>query len=982
MLCLGLSLPASGADFYVAPNASGSGTGSLSNPWQLQTALNHPAAVHAGDTIWLRGGTYTGTFNSNLNGNSSAQIFVRQYEGERAKIDSNGSTNNPLSVSGSYTTFWGFEVTNSLTSRPHVDFSRPNGVTTAQSGSHPRIRFVNLIVHDTGSGFGFWKETFDSEIYGCLVYYNGNTQLDHGIYAQNQNGFKKVTDSIIFRNYGHGFHAYGSGSAFLDGMDLQGNTIYLNGLLSSGTAQRNVLIGGGSNVHNPTVKTNNLYYQPGGPNSAFKLGYGGGCTNAVVMDNYQAGNTEFEGCLPVTMTGNTFYGNISGFTQGQYPANTYYSSRPTGVRVQIRPNLYEAGRANITVYNWDLLPTVNVDLTGILGTGTAFEVRNAADFFGAPVLSGTYAGGSITLPMTGLSVASPIGFVAPNPTGPELNVFVVIPILGAPAPTATATNTPVPPTATRTPAKTATPVPPTPTKTFTPSSTPLPPTSTPTKTPTKTFTPVPPTSTPTKTFTPVPPTSTPTKTFTPVPPTNTPVPPTVTPTKTFTPVPPTNTAVPPTATNTAVPPTATPTRTNTPAPPTATPTGTVVPPTATATATAVPPTQTPTPTSTAAAPTQTPTAPPPTATPSSTPVPPTETPTPPAPTATSTPGGPTPTPTPTPPFGLYLEAEGATLIGAMSSSSDTQAYGGSYVSSSVPESGRVQWTVQVPTAGDYYVWARVLSPAPAADSFYAFANAGPEDVYDDAEGTWSPQWQWTVLNGRNGTGVPLAVDPRIVTLTAGANTFTFRGREAGSKVDRIFITKDANFVPTAGNTNSFLDVAPSNPFYDFVETLARNAITGGCGNGNYCPTAGVTRAQMAIFLLKSKYGSAYTPPPATGGVFGDVHPGDFAAAWIEELAEEGITAGCGQGKYCPDMIVSRAQMAVFLLRTLYGAGYVPPDPIGIFDDLDLNDPFTPWIEQLAAEGVTAGCGNGFYCPNAPNTREQMAVFLVKTFDLK
>ena len=107
----------------------------------------------------------------------------------------------------------------------------------------------------------------------------------------------------------------------------------------------------------------------------------------------------------------------------------------------------------------------------------------------------------------------------------------------------------------------------------------------------------------------------------------------------------------------------------------------------------------------------------------------------------------------------------------------------------------------------------------------------------------------------------------------------------------------------------------------------------------------------------------------------------FAAAWIEELAAEGITSGCGGGRYCPNAIVTRAQMAVFLLRAEHDAGYVPPAPTGIFGDLLLTDPFTPWIEQLSIEGVTAGCGNGNYCPNNPNTRGQMAAFLVRTFDL-
>lgn len=73
---------------------------------------------------------------------------------------------------------------------------------------------------------------------------------------------------------------------------------------------------------------------------------------------------------------------------------------------------------------------------------------------------------------------------------------------------------------------------------------------------------------------------------------------------------------------------------------------------------------------------------------------------------------------------------------------------------------------------------------------------------------------------------------------------------------------------------------------------------------------------MAIFLLRLKHGGNYTPPPATGTVFADVQASYWAAAWIEELANEGITSGCGGGLYCPNASVTRAEMAVLLVRTL------------------------------------------------------------------
>jgi hypothetical protein len=138
---------------------------------------------------------------------------------------------------------------------------------------------------------------------------------------------------------------------------------------------------------------------------------------------------------------------------------------------------------------------------------------------------------------------------------------------------------------------------------------------------------------------------------------------------------------------------------------------------------------------------------------------------------------------------------------------------------------------------------------------------------------------------------------------------------------------------------------------------------------------------MAVFLLRAEHGPEYAPPPATGTVFGDVASGAFAAGWIEALAAEGITGGCGGGNYCPTSSVRRDQMAVFLLKAEHGAAYVPPACANLFPDVDCPSPFADWIEQLAAESVTGGCGGGDYCPASPVTRGQMAVFLVKTFSL-
>ena len=139
---------------------------------------------------------------------------------------------------------------------------------------------------------------------------------------------------------------------------------------------------------------------------------------------------------------------------------------------------------------------------------------------------------------------------------------------------------------------------------------------------------------------------------------------------------------------------------------------------------------------------------------------------------------------------------------------------------------------------------------------------------------------------------------------------------------------------------------------------------------------------MAVFLLKAKL-PGYTPPGATGLIFTDVHPGDFAADWIEDLAGRNITGGCDDGKYCPDRDVSRAEMAVLLLKTSISADYVPPTATGlVFNDVHPGDFAADWIEDLFTRNISAGCDSvPNYCPDRSVSRAEMAVFLTKTFNL-
>jgi hypothetical protein len=206
--------------------------------------------------------------------------------------------------------------------------------------------------------------------------------------------------------------------------------------------------------------------------------------------------------------------------------------------------------------------------------------------------------------------------------------------------------------------------------------------------------------------------------------------------------------------------------------------------------------------------------------------------------------------------------------------------------------------------------------------------------------------------------------------------------------------KNTSSVPTAtpGGTlqfhrTTFADVQGRSVFWKYVEGLYEAGITAGCAttpNTLYCPSSNVDRATMAVFLLKSRHGASYAPPAVGASTgFTDVPTTYWAAAWIKQLAAEGITSGCGNGNYCPTNPVSRAQMAIFLLRAKHGTSYTPPAVGGStgFTDVPTDYWAAAWIKQLAAEGVTAGCGTNIYCPGSGVTREQMAVFLSRTFSI-
>jgi hypothetical protein len=223
----------------------------------------------------------------------------------------------------------------------------------------------------------------------------------------------------------------------------------------------------------------------------------------------------------------------------------------------------------------------------------------------------------------------------------------------------------------------------------------------------------------------------------------------------------------------------------------------------------------------------------------------------------------------------------------------------------------------------------------------------------------------------------------------GTPAITFDAGFAGCTM-KLRATDAQSCTGTRRVQTDFLDVTL---FHPFIDRVVGNDALRGCGGGRFCPDDPTLRQEMARILLRARAVSGgnpdYQPPacvPTSQRVFNDVPFTNPYCPWIEQLAQAQITSGCGNGAYCPLSTVTRAQMAVFLLVAREGPGYTPAACVPgqeMFADVPAASPFCRWIEELARRGITAGCGGSpaNYCPEAPVTRGQMAVFVDQTFGL-
>ncbi|HKO61718.1 MAG TPA: hypothetical protein VJV03_11205 [Pyrinomonadaceae bacterium] len=484
-------LPAAKRVWYVSPKGNPMAAGTASSPWDLATALSHGPGgnlVRPGDRIWLRGGRYTGTFVSALKGTAQAPIIVRAFPGERVIIDkaaANVLKQPALKVKGPWVWFWGIEVMNSNTDRrrnsPYSDKDEPwrgSGVDVYAAN----VKLINMIFHD--NGHGVWDKQDMTEVHGSLFFYNGNNKREHALYVGNAAGTKYITDNIVFAQGGYGILGHSdSNSSSQKGLHLEGNITFNNGILTADDQRTgNLQVGGvkGVSAERVVISNNYVYNAPTNAenkNNGIRVGYEDMLNRDVkLLDNYVVSK------IPVRLwwweqvdfVGNTIYSSdealelkmprginsrgyrwdfntylsdsnvrlkfasdsgVLGFSQWRqetgFDAHSQFrTGQPSGVQVFVRPNRYEPGRGNIVVYNWDLRDSVGVDVSAVLTPGTQFEIRDAQNYFGEPVLRGVYKGGTLQLPTRLSRVAAPVGNVERLPvhTAPQFLVFVIQPV--------------------------------------------------------------------------------------------------------------------------------------------------------------------------------------------------------------------------------------------------------------------------------------------------------------------------------------------------------------------------------------------------------------------------------------------------------------------------------------------------------------------------------------------------------------------------
>jgi hypothetical protein len=413
---------------YVSPEGTAGGDGSIGKPWNIETALAHPAAVQPGDTIYLRDGTYVGNQTSSLVGTSGSEIVVRPYPGEHAKLDfyENAQTTViGLTINGEHVIFRDLEMMSSDPASRINDF-----VYATQTAYRPgqiyldanHVHLINNLIHNLSSG-PLWQENRGGSgglMYGNIIFNCGNIFWNSNgttratgvaIYLSNKTFLKTLKDNFCFNMLADDYNLYSANSS-----TTMENVVYIGnisiepggGLGQGGTPQsghQHFTFGGSPPVTENIIVQNNYAYTSNGLANIF---WAFGVTdNFTVENNYLYPGFHYWHYTNTNLTANN---NVMAGALNGPTVPTVYSSEQNGntnpargtlagTEIFVRPNDYEAGRGHVVIYNWDESGSIDVDLSTILNNGDLYQIHHAYEITGSPRVSGTYFGGTVSIPM-------------------------------------------------------------------------------------------------------------------------------------------------------------------------------------------------------------------------------------------------------------------------------------------------------------------------------------------------------------------------------------------------------------------------------------------------------------------------------------------------------------------------------------------------------------------------------------------------------
>jgi hypothetical protein len=244
--------------------------------------------------------------------------------------------------------------------------------------------------------------------------------------------------------------------------------------------------------------------------------------------------------------------------------------------------------------------------------------------------------------------------------------------------------------------------------------------------------------------------------------------------------------------------------------------------------------------------------------------------------------------------------------------------------------------------------------------------------------TGSTAAAWLTIPSGSGTG------NGAIPLNAAANNGTARLASIAFVNQTVGVMQGGS--PTV---QIFDDVSSGDPYFDYVSLMSNYGITVGCQTSPplYCPSEAVTRAEMAVFIVRGlnlATNTSLTYPPTA--YFQDVPPSGITDSeyfpYVQRLAQLGITVGCqtSPALFCPDESIPQAQMAVFVIRAWMLANNIPTltyPTTPYFTDVAATDEYFPYIQKMAQLGFWTGCGGGQYCENSAVTRDQMAPMIMR-----